>query len=319
MRVNNKGGITPRDRRLDRRKVATAAAIAAVLLFATQARAVLLNFGVRTDLSSISVVITAFDIADPTTVIRVGDVSVGGGYGEPDPSNTNTSAWGWIQMDYTRGVSIKFVPGISRINFRNEFPYLPFRDAFGNIASPPGGIPAPAQMGFEEYRSFDGGATFGAGFGYGNIHGLYLDFGTPTTGAIDGGSTLGYFGVPYGSGPYIGADVALMALGGKFDLFGAFPANTNLAKAGPGGTPLPVVFAGNPVTYDGWMLTIPLNFSLNFIDDGIFWTIDTSGTIVASRIPEPSTIVMLGFGLLGLVGCFVRARKRRARGWSAQP
>ncbi len=311
MRVNNKVGITPRDRRLDRRKVATAAAIAAVLLFATQARAGLVNLKVRTDLSALTVEITAFDIADPATVIKVKDISAASNYGNPLLSNTNTSASGWIQMDLIPQVAITFQSGVSRINYGNEFTYFPFRDAFDNIASPPLGIPKGAQIGFEEFLSFDGGATFGEGFGFGNIYGLYQDFGTASTGAFDNGSTLGYFGAPLGSGPYIGADVALLALGGQFDLFGAFSADTSLDDAGPGGIPFPVVFAGNPVTYDQTFLTIPVTFSLNFIDDGIDWTIDTSGVIVAEKVPEPSSIIMLGIGVLGLVGCFVRARKRR--------
>ncbi len=314
MRVNNKGGFTPRDRRLDRRKVATAAAIAAVLLFATQARAALVNFVVDTAASSISVdLIQVFEVAAPTQQVRLVDVSGAASYGEPDPSNENTSASGWIVADIIPGAAITFQSGVSRINYANQFDYRPFQDVNGNWQSAGGGIPVPSQMGFEEQLSFDSGGTWPAtGQGYGKIWDMYTDFGTPSTGTVDGGSTLGYFGLPLGSGPYIGADVALMAMDGFLQVIGSFNADAELATAGPLDTPFAVVFAGNSVTYDGTTLSIPLNFSINFIDDGQDWTVVTSGLIVATKhVPEPSSIIMLGIGVLGLAGCFVRARKRR--------
>ena len=51
MRMSTKGGATPRDRRLDRGKVAIAA-IAALFLFATNAQANVVEFKVRQDLST---------------------------------------------------------------------------------------------------------------------------------------------------------------------------------------------------------------------------------------------------------------------------
>jgi hypothetical protein len=52
MRMSTKGGATPRDRRLDRGKVAIAA-LAALFLFATNAQANVVEFKVRQDLSTL--------------------------------------------------------------------------------------------------------------------------------------------------------------------------------------------------------------------------------------------------------------------------
>ena len=64
------------------------------------------------------------------------------------------------------------------------------------------------------------------------------------------------------------------------------------------------------VTWDGAVITIPLNNRITFIDDdGILHDIRTFGQIY-SFVPEPSSLVLMGCGVIGVVGYVIR-RKRR--------
>jgi hypothetical protein len=299
--------------------VAAAAAIAVVLLFATQAQAGVVNLAIDPFASTLGFEQQFYDLGDPTTRIKLTDVGPGTSgfyYGglEPEPSNA-TYAWGHIQMfwDPDPGAAgfIKFFEG-HRVNLGKVFPYFPYLNkdasvaANSNVVSPPGGTGVggvagkDAQFGFEMQISFDSGTTYIPEVGVANLYDLVGEFGTASTTALDGGPPLGHFG----GGVYVGADNAVVTYGGYEDLFGAYVVHTAVNG-------IPSVFAGNPVTFDGTTLTIPMTFHLEFDDDGIHYIIDTFGAIVAHAVPEPSSIFMLGCGALGLVGCFIRARKRR--------
>ncbi len=314
MHTDYNTGTAPRNRRSAGKAVAIAATAAAILLVTTPAHAVLVTLTIDPVLSSLGITLEMFDVGTPSDVLKLDDVSVASGYGEPDPSNVGRP-FGTIEMDWDPDVSIQFLTS-SSISYLDAFDYYPYRDAIGDVVAPsdPNGIAAPAQFGFEQYYSPDGGANFASGAGFANIHGLSQTFGSPATGVVDGGSPLVFVG-GIGGDEYVGADVALSAVGGTLDWFGTVTDSSDLSTFAPGGNPLPTVFAGNTVTFDGTTLEIPIDFVLNFINGTTNYTLTTfgsaTGTIIAHVIPEPSSIVMLGFGVVGLVGCCLRARKRR--------
>lgn len=324
MRVKNKGGVTPRDRRLDRGKVATVAALAAVLLFATQARAGEVNFVVNSAQSQLGLKLEVYDSGDPNTRLLIDNISPQSNYGNPDPSNV-ANAFGWLRADWTQGASLQLLANESQISYFNSFPYFPYKFANGSIANPPNGIPHLSQLGFEIYLSTDGGANYDYGFGFANIYNLFQRPGSPSTGAVDGGSAMPYVGndgndVPGGGTEYYTAlDNGMMAVSGLQDLFGALTDEFDLSTSGVGDTPFPSPlggafdpFSAQVMTFDGTTLTIDMNFHLDFVDDTTVYAIDTFGQIVANvNVPEPSSMLMLGCGVIGLVGCFVRTRKRR--------
>jgi hypothetical protein len=290
--------------------VAIAAALAAVLLFATTAQAAYVTLEVITPLSTLGFTEGLSD-GGPISLF-LDNLSPGARFGaEPDPSNV-TNAYGIITLDVVgdpmAGGTISFVPGLSSIGYLSPYPYFPWRDAANNIVSPPGGIPTLSQVGLEIYLDFGFGPEPGGGFA--NISGLSHGFGDAGTGMIDGGPALPWVA----PGTYVAAGLnALMAKSGRQDLFGAVTDSINLATAGPGSTPFPSPFAGNFVSWDGTLLTIPLGFVLTFTDDGVDYEITTFGSLVATHfIPEPASMIMLGVGAIGLVGCCWRARKRRA-------
>lgn len=326
MRVKNKGGVTPRDRRIDRRKVAVAAAVA-MLFFATNARANTVEFHIVPSLSSLGFVERITDAKAGTfvfhrsgTTFTAGDPALAKGKalnaGTHGYLASSTNAWGVLYANINTGSSIQFLPGGS-INYLPNTDnqgfgpgrLLPFRDGNGNLIAPPGGNPFHhfAQFGFEISHQFAG-----PGFGFANIFDLRHQFGTVATGSIDGGPALPFAGgTSYvASNPTING---LMAYDGWEDVYGPVVDQIELNQAGPSSTPFPSPFAGNVATWDGsTTLTIPVNFHLNFVDGGLTYDIDTFGVIVAVKAPEPSSMLLLGFGVVGLLSYAWRSRKRRA-------
>jgi hypothetical protein len=106
-----------------------------------------------------------------------------------------------------------------------------------------------------------------------------------------------------------------MVLSGTFDA-------RNVTLAGNGGNP--TYAPGNGVaTWDGVTLTINVSGTVKYtIDDGNTPTVFTddiddtrvlAGTLVYHPfVPEPSSVLLLGCGAVGLLGYGWRARKRRA-------
>jgi len=330
----NKGGVTPCDRRLDRRKVAIAAA-AAVLLFATSAQALVTELQVVTASSSLGFVerITSgsatFVFHRPGTGFVSGDPLLAPGLALGPAYSylaSSTTAWGVAYADVPTVAQIgDFVTPIqmlagSRINYNNGTDnegfgpgvYLPFRNSQNVLQVPPGGIPTQSQFGMVISER-----TAGPGFGFARIFDLYHDFGsvdlTGGAGLTNGGPAL----VSAGGTNYVAAPSgiygqALMAQDGWEDVFGPVVDQIELETAGPSSSPFPSPFVGNTATWDGTFLTIPMNFHLNFVSDGLTYDIDTFGQLVLQSVPEPSTLLMTGFGVVGLLSYAWRTRKRRA-------
>lgn len=325
MRIRNKGGSTPCDRRLDRRKVAMAAA-AAVLFFATTARAGFIELaivpGSPTGVggSQLSLTVKAADPALPGGPATFGKVTT---YptADADGSSINGQAWGRVYMNYTPGVSLAMDPS-SRINFFDVSLYLPGRDGGGNLVTSL--APASAQLG-----QFGQEIThpFAGLLGYGRIFDMWQTFGTLDAGTgmttPNGGTPLTNVGGnnyaaipgpdPDGGGPS-GAQVqATLAMAGWNDIVsGILVDQVQLNELAPGDTPFPTPYAGNVATFDGVTLTIPMVSSFSFVDGTTTYTITTSGQIVAVIVPEPSTMVLLGFSVVGLLSYAWRARNRKA-------
>jgi hypothetical protein len=321
----NKGGVSPCDRRIDRRKVAMAAC-AAVLLFATRARADIITFDIDESLSSLGFVerITAgadtFVFHKVGTAFTLSDPALAPGV-PLTPAHaylaSSTTASGIFDADVNTGVSIKFDP-VGAVNyFINSYSYglgpgvyYPFYASDGStLVAPPGGVDPSqkSQFGFEiSHRDF------GGGFGFARVHHLRQAFGNASTGATDGGPIIGWSGGTTYAG-YTGVN-ALMAIDGVEDVYGPVVDTIDLPTAGPSSTPFPSPFAGNPIDWDGTTLTIPVSFHLGFVDGGLTYDIDTFGQLVAhpQTVPEPSTMLMLGFGVAGLLSYAWRARKRHA-------
>ncbi len=337
MRVDNKGGFTPRGRRLGRGLVAVTAL--AVLLSATSAQAVVMNFTIVPELSSLGFEQYFTETYDAAGVDGIPYPHIGPGdgflylgavtplddYGQPNPSNSAV-AYGSFSVDVNTGVSLKIQPG-GLVNYVADFDYWPHRDLGGGestIGLPPGtaggvgglGPGTLAQIGLSVIGGVGVGPDVkfidfeGSDIGVANIYNLTQTFGSLSTLALDGGAAMPNLG-----GDNYGAfNNTLIGLSGTEDVF----STAIVTAAGITGIPSPIGgnFGGanNPttdavVTWDGTYLTIPVANRLVFVDGGTLYDITTFGQIVAI-VPEPSSIAMLACGAIGLVGYVVR-RKRK--------
>jgi hypothetical protein len=333
MRVDNKGGFTPRGRRLGRGLVAVAAL--AVLLSATSAQAVIMNFQVVPELSSLGFEQYFSESFSPAgedgipyphigpgdTFLALTNVTDLDDYGQPDPSNVAT-AIGNFQVDVNTGASLKIQPG-GVISYVAAFPYFPYRT--GGIIQTPfggdgvGGIPGKnAQFGMSVVGGVGVGPDVkfidfeGSDIGLANIYNLSQTFTSLSNlGSLNGGAIMPNLG----GNNYGAFDLSLIGIAGTEDIWSSAIITANDITGFP--TPIGGNFGGfnNPttdavVTWDGTFLTIPVSNRLVIDNDGTLFDITTFGQIVAIVVPEPSSIAMLACGAIGLVGYAVR-RKRK--------
>ena len=285
------------------RRVAIAAA-AALLLFATNARANVVEFKVFQNLSFLKY-----------TTTLVGPALGGAAVGTPQYAGSNTTTfYGQMYVDI-QDTTIQLLPG-----------------AYISAAGGPGGsgnpilLAAPGAGGVPGlFAPFDpvvsDPSTTTPGFNPNSNYGLAV-------------AAIGLKEVIYNmriDNGWIGAPSTPMALAGfNFNLAGqamsysdgrhAFISALGNDTANVTGDPL-LFFgtAGSDIgTWDGVSLTIPVHSSFSRVITtdygGISEFVDVTGQLVLiGQIPEPSTMALMALGIVALLGRSWHARKRRSR------
>jgi len=296
MRLMKMGG-APRDRRLDRRKVAVAAA-AALFLSAASARANVVDFVLTQNLSSVK-----------QTIKLIGPVFApfGGSVSSLPQSalSDQASLFGHIYVDIQPN-SIQFLPG-SYITFqaKGSGNYAPFDPV---ISDPPG----PPPVGITPNSDFGYAFPFAPLNTTATLYNLRWDFTAPPQSGLPMGvpsTPIGLAGQNFDmSGQAMsytdGRQAFVGGLGNDTDDVIGFP-----ALYGTGGSDIGV--------FDGFTLTIPIHSKIQFnvttASGGIDEQVIISGQMVATPfVPEPSSMTLLGFGVVGLLSYAWRARKRKA-------
>jgi hypothetical protein len=302
-----KGGATPCDRRLDRRKVAIAAA-AALFLFATEVRANVVDFVL---VQSSSWLIQNSKIFGPGIGIHnsipqygLPTPLVSGPFpnGQPPTGSDSTTYYGHIYVDINP-TTIQLMPGSS------------MRAAIGWPGD--GGSPGRYQPHDPVYSD---PSFVNPGFNDNSNYGLSIP-------------TLGVKSVQYGirldNGNVYAPSTTMGRAGNNFNLAGqgiGFTLGRQAFVSGLGNDTSSLI--GDPMafygtngsdigTWDGTTLTIPVHsqFTFNVTTDfgGIDQTLFITGQLVAiPYVPEPSTFTLVGFGIVGLLSYAWRARKRNS-------
>lgn len=288
MRIFAKGGVPPCDRRLDRRKVAIAAT-AALFIFATAtSHAATVDFEI--DMSKSFV--TLGQVVDLTGVGIFASV--------PQVAGSDTAPlWGNLSIGLTPGV-VALQTG-STVNLLTTGVYAP---GTANGDDPPGPPPSTASPGNAGFMI----PVFPL-FLWANFYQFRTDFAATAPYPLGSGGggpdefDLTFYGVgTQGLIAFEGAIATVSTLGnGDSDAIG-----DPIAIFGTGTNPL--------AKWDGTTLTIPISSSVTVPYPGLgSITYLASGTIVATpKVPEPSSMVLLGFGVVGLLTCGWRMKKRRA-------
>ncbi len=280
--------VTPRDRRLDRRPAAIAAAAALLLFAALPAKAQIVGMNINSGLSFVTV----------SEIIVLTEIGAGVHVTVPQfPGSNTTSLSGNLIVDLNP-TTIGF-PGGSTVNF----------DV--NIAPGVGGVPG-SYAPLDQFPLPVPGATPDANYG------------------LKVGSPLDWDEVRHGLiADLIGPDRSITA--GAFDLFPnvdflvgtagriAFTSAVGSDTSSVVGDPLAALGTGGatPGTWDGTTLTIPIESSftvpldLSSILPGAMGSITfISNSSIVAIIPEPSSMVLLGFGVVGFLAFAWRRCKR---------
>lgn len=296
MRLMKMGG-APRDRRLDRRKVAIAAA-AALFLSATVARANVVDFVLDQNLSALKQTVK---LIGPAFNAFGGSVS-----SLPQSANADqVSLYGHIYVDIQPN-SLQFLAG-SYITFvgKGNGNYAPLDPVISDpVGPPPVGIQPNSDFGYSfPFNPLNLSAT---------LYNLRWDFTAPP----QSGLPMGVPSTPVG------------LAGQNFDMTGqamsytdgrqAFVSGLGNDTAGVIGFPALYGTGGSDIgIWDGATLTIPIHSKIQFRvtndNGGIDEQVLVTGQMVATPVvPEPSSMTLLGFGVVGLLSYAWRARKRKA-------
>ena len=323
MRMYKKGG-APRDRRIDRRKVATAAA-AVMLLFVTSVQAQRVDYTILPG-SHLTVTGSGFQQQNPdgsTTghpfIPATGQAGAGQVIGQATDS-LDAPVFGHIMVDLggTLGLQVQLLPG-SNINVAvtqrvGGTNWLPGVDNTNHVSAN-NNPPTPGQWGSKI-------SALGAVQVQHNTVFDSNDFATYSLAnlAQGQGAYVSPIYTPDGAGNFTMTGQQLIQTQGSVDLASALGnSHDNLAgtliptDSGTGGPFGTQVGNLNLVTSQ---LTIPVNFQfvIHETSGGVpigLLTSDISGTITAIPLPEPSTVTLFGFGVVGLLSCAWRARRRK--------
>ena len=317
MHLTKKGGVTPCDRRFDRGKVAIAAA-AALLLFATAAQAqppetLIIN----PTLSSITFgeTINLAALGFPGDDGHGNYVAVNQ-LGQAGSMTTHYSGALMLDTSTTPG-AIQLLPNGSQINALNNGVWFPGENPNGSVGTPTiaGGTvgPAPGNYGFQF-------TSLGV---LGNTNHLILNI-LPLNQDLPIGAPNGLGNAPMtlSGNNFNLAGQALVATDGLQETWGPAAAGgptqstlDDIASIGATDYGLAIPLVAGTGTWDGTTLTIPIisTQTISASHGTILITSTFSGTIVATvQVPEPSTMTLFGFGVVGLLSYAWRARKRRS-------
>jgi hypothetical protein len=276
MRLKNMGGVPPCDRRLDRRKVALAA-IAALFFAASTARAGVVAYQIDNTLSSIKLELKFSGAITASTIPQAAGSDI-------------APASGIIYADINMGAGTIQMLGTSAVHLDPTGNYLPNPTLPGPPMGPPtyGGVnPFPAAYGL----TIPGLAAM---FNFWQLSSTFVI--TAPVGPLAGFDLTGQVMNTYDG---FGASWDALQGGDEGDIIGDVP--IVLGSNGPA--------VGSVV---GGLLTIPVNSSFTTeLGGGIFLTVVNTGTLVATLVPEPSSMMLLGFGVVGLIACGWRVRRQR--------
>lgn len=284
-------GVSPRDRRIGRGKVALAA-LAAILCSATTARANLVDFVIVQAQSSLKQVNKIYGpaVGNQTTTAQVA-------------GSDTAPLYGHIYVDLNPG-TIKLTNS-SAVNFVTTGNYAPHDPVTSDPLGPPPVGTTPGNYGLAA-----------PGIGLSAVqHNLKSNFSNTLLGPISD--------LPLGGTNFPLASTALEFTQGRQAFVTVLGNGTDDVVGSP-------IFASgyfNDITstytpgagvgtWDGTTLTIPIDSKLTFRITNDFGGIDEdvvfTGQIVAVPfVPEPSTVTLLGFGVVGLLSYAWRARKRK--------
>jgi len=315
MRMSTKGGATPRDRRLDRGKVAIAA-LAALFLFATNAQANIVEFTVRQDLSTLK-------YTTKLTGPAVGGVAPGA----PQYAGSDTvSYYGKMSVDI-QDTTIQLLPGayISAAGGPGGSGDPLYLAAPGSGGTP--GLYTPYDPVVSDPSSANPGLNPNSNYGISvpNIllqavlYNIRIDNGFASSTASFPSTPMALAGNNFnlaGQAMHFadGRQAFISALGNDTGFLG--PSAGDIINGYTGDPLLFFGTAGSDIgTWDGVTLTLPVHSSYSFVVTtdfgGISQFVDIEGQLVLQVVPEPTTMTMAGLGIVGLLSYALRARKRK--------